>query len=111
MDIKTDPLTYSPLIQKQHDPGKILASIDIVMQSAQAYEFRTTCIKPLVNEVVMASIGQHIKGAMLYALQRFQNIGVLNPDFFRQNDCEYTDKELMCLKIAAESWVARCVIR
>lgn len=111
MDIKTDPFTYAPLIQKESDPEPILASIQIVMQSAIAYEFRTTCLKPLVNASVIASIGHRIQGAMVYALQRFIHTGVLHPEFCENNDCEFNDDELMHLKSVAEPFVKKCIVR
>jgi len=111
MDIKTDPLNYSPLIWKNSNPDQIFSSIQIVMQSALPYEFRTTCLKPLVNETNIGSIARCIEGAMLYALQRFQNIEVLNPEFCRKNYCEYDDGELRHLKSVAEPFVNKCIVR
>ncbi|MBU0697836.1 MAG: anaerobic ribonucleoside-triphosphate reductase activating protein [Proteobacteria bacterium] len=111
MDIKTDPFNYSPLIQKDCDPEMLLASIQIIMQSAIAYEFRTTCIKPLVNASVVASIGRRIKGARFYALQRFINVRVLHPEFFENTDCEFDDNELLHLKSVAEPFVNKCIVR
>jgi len=112
MDIKTDPFNYSPHIRKDCDPDKILSSIQIIMQSAISYEFRTTCLRPLVDERVVESIAQSIEGSMLYALQKFKNIGVLRPEFFKNNDdCEYDHSELMHLKSVADPWVKKCIIR
>jgi hypothetical protein len=64
-----------------------------------------------VNETIIERIGRCIEGAMLYALQRFQNIEVLNPEFCRKNDCEYDDSELMHLKSVAETFVTNCIVR
>ena len=111
MDIKTDPFNYSPLIWENSQPNQILSSIQIVMQAAIPYEFRTTCLKPFVNETVIKGIAQRIEGAMLYAIQRFQNYKVLDPEFCRKNDCEYDDNELMHLKSVAEPLVKQCIIR
>ena len=111
MDIKTDPWNYSPLIQKKCDPEQIFTSIQIIMQSGIAYEFRTTCIKPLVDENVVERIAQRIKGSMLYALQQFKNFGVLQPEFFEHNNCQYDHNELMHLKSVAEPWVQKCIVR
>ena len=111
MDIKTDPFQYSRFITKECNPDHILTSIKIIMESSLAYEFRTTCIKPLVDENVVERIAQRIKGSMLYALQQFKNLGVLQPEFFEHNNCKYNHNELMHLKSVAEPWVQKCIIR
>ncbi len=111
MDIKTEPSNYAPLIQKKCDPEQIFESIRIIMQSGIAYEFRTTCIKPLVDAKIIESIARYIHGARLYALQQFKNIGVLHPELFANNDCEYDDNELMHLRSVARPWVKECIVR
>jgi pyruvate formate lyase activating enzyme len=65
MDIKTDPAHYSPLIQTKGHPDRILESIRIIMDTAPAYEFRTTCVKPLINAAVIETIGRYPGGAAL----------------------------------------------
>ena len=111
MDIKTDPLNYSPVINQYHDTRRILASIQIIMDSAPDYEFRTTCIKPLVNESVIDTIGRHIKGAKRYALQRFHNVKVLHPEYFFNIGKPHGQDEILGLKEVADTWVADCFIR
>ncbi|MDM8551643.1 anaerobic ribonucleoside-triphosphate reductase activating protein [Desulfobacterales bacterium HSG2] len=111
MDIKTDPFHYSPLIKKDCDYESILSSIRIIMESGLPYEFKTTCIKPLVDEQVIRSISHIIQGAMLYALQQFHKTEVLQPEFFRKNIYAYTFDELMLLKSVAEPWVEACIVR
>jgi len=111
MDIKTDPFNYSPLIKKNCKPDNIISSIRIIMESELAYEFRTTCIKPIVNKQVIESISRRIKGAMLYVLQQFQNTDVLHPEFFQENEEPYDHDELLHFKSIAEPWVKRCIVR
>ncbi len=111
MDIKTDPLNYAPTLQKNCNPDHILSSIRMLMASTITHEFRTTCVKPLVDADVVHRVSQLIKGSRLYALQRFQNVGVLHPEFFRGNDLVYDDEFLLSLKATAAPWVKRCIIR
>jgi len=111
MDIKTDPCRYSPLIQKNFNPSFLLESIRLVMTSTLEYEFKTTCIKPLVDAAVIENISRLISGAPLYALQQFQPNDVLCPEFFRQNDRCYNEGELMSLKAIAQPWVGECLVR
>ena len=71
MDIKTDPHHYPPLIQRDPEPDLLIESIHIIMASAPDYEFRTTCVRPIVDEQIIESIAATIEGAKRYALQPF----------------------------------------
>jgi pyruvate formate lyase activating enzyme len=101
MDLKTDPCNVSA----------ILSSIEIIMSSARAYEFRTTCVKPIVTAGVVEDICRLIEGAGLYALQRFHKSQILHPDFFKDANYEYNDDEIKQLKAIAEPWVKQCIVR
>lgn len=111
MDVKTDPFRYSPLTKEDYTPERILSSIKIIMESNLPHEFKTTCIKPLVDASVIKTISQLIEGSDLYALQRFQRTEVLHPEFFEKNEYLIDENELMRLKSVAEPWVKRCIIR
>ena len=111
MDIKTDPACYAPIIQKESKPDKILSSIRIIMDSGIDYEFRTTCVKPLVDAHIIKNISKLIKGSMLFALQQFNNSKVLHPEFFRKNNRRFDDGELSYLQSVASPWVRKCIIR
>ncbi len=111
MDIKTDPLHYLSFIKRDCSPGDIVSSIRIIMESGLGYEFKTTCIKPLVSEEVVRNICHIIQGADLYALQQFRNTEVLHPEFFKGSDCSYDDRELIRFRAIAEPWVRECIVR
>jgi len=111
MDLKTDPVLYKSYIKSDCGPDPILASIRILMESGIDYEFRTTCVKPIVTLETIENMSHLIQGARLYALQRFRNYEVLHPEFFGGVENEYSDEELMQLKAAAEPWVSDCIIR
>ena len=111
MDIKTDPFSYWPRIQKTYQPDRILESIRIVMESAPAYEFRTTCVRPFVDQAVIETIGQLIRGADHYVLQRFRDTSVLCPEFFHNSSPALTDGEMQQLQTAAAAYVKRCTVR
>ena len=112
MDIKSDPLQYPPAITKYYDPGQTIASIEMIMGSGIPYEFRTTCVKPIVNEKNIKDIVRTIKGAELYALQRFRDDnGVLNPRFFAKTGAAHSKDELRKLKAISEPWVKKCIVR
>ena len=111
MDIKTNPLHYSPVLVKDYDPAQLLASIHTIMETAKAYEFRTTCVKPIVDEQSIIKIAKTIRGATLYVLQQFRNGRVLHPEYFAQNQGSYDEDGLRLLKSIAEPWVKECIIR
>ena len=111
MDIKTDPSRYPSFIHKDARPDEILESIEIIKDRAPAYEFRTTCIRPIVDGPVIEHISRIIKGAMLYALQRVNKTEVLHPEFFEGIGSVYDEADLSHLKSLAEPWVEKCVIR
>ena len=72
MDIKNSEEKY-PLtcgVQKV-DMTKIFKSIDLIMNSGVDYEFRTTVVDELHDESDFPKIGEMIKGAKRYFLQRF----------------------------------------
>ncbi len=111
MDLKTDPVQYATYIQTSCNVNAILASIEIIMDSAVAYEFRTTCVKPIVTEPIIENICRLIKGARLYALQRFHESEMLHPEFFKEINYEYSDEELGQLKAVAEPHIKQVIIR
>ncbi len=111
MDLKTDPACYATYIKTNCNVTAILSSIEIIMESASAYEFRTTCVKPIVTPADIQNIGRLINGASLYALQRFHKSRMLHPDFFKETNYEYSDDELLQLKGVAEPWVEKCIVR
>nr|MBL0717137.1 anaerobic ribonucleoside-triphosphate reductase activating protein [Desulfobacterales bacterium] len=111
MDIKTAPDNYSPLIWKKAEPEKILASTDIIMNSGLDYEFRTTCLKPFIDQKSIKKISGIIKGARLYALQRCNDKNVLDRDFFNNNDRLIKEDEFQKLKLIASEQVDECIIR
>jgi len=112
MDLKTDPVKYAKYIQPRCDVSSILSSIEIIMASAVAHEFRTTCVKPIVTAQTIENICHLIQGAGLYVLQRFHRSEMLHPEFFeKEASYEYTDDELVHFKTLAGPWVGQCLVR
>ena len=111
MDIKTDPFQYSPLIKQDYNPSHILSSIQLIMESSIAYEFRTTCVRPFVDDCHIEKIANIIEGATLYVLQRFRNTGVLHPEFFSNINPGYDKTEIMCLQDIIKKKKKKCIIR
>lgn len=111
MDLKTEPGMYKKLICSDLNPDDLLSSIVTIMQSAPDYEFRTTCVKGFVDERIIENIGLLIKGANLYALQSFNPVEILHPEFFNGNEMGLDFSEINRLRSVAEPLVKVCVVR
>ena len=111
MDIKTDPFNYAPFFIEKYNPEDILKSIHLIMASAKDYEFRTTCVKPFVDQDIIRNICEHIKGAKRYCLQKFSPTNVLDPDFFKASGSPCDDKDLETLGAIAVESVQECIVR
>ena len=74
MDIKNSPERYAEtagLPQERFDITAIERSIDIIMNSAPDYEFRTTVVTELFDETSIEGAARMILGAKKYFLQKF----------------------------------------
>jgi len=111
MDIKSTLPNYSLFTPNKSISDLIKRSIEIIMTHSPAYEFRTTCVKPIVSETIINDIAKSISNAQLYALQRFKKEKVLRPEFFKDSDNGFTDKEMEQLRTIAGQWVRKCLVR
>lgn len=111
MDIKTDPDLYVPLVAETCPPESIRDSISLIMGGKVPYEFKTTCVKPIVDESIMDRISRLICGADRLAIQRFVYTEVLDPEFFSSGDCHFSEAEFSRVMSIAKSRVKTCVIR
>lgn len=111
MDIKMEPERYAACISRRCDAGAVTDSIRCVMESGIDYEFRTTCVKPLVTPQVVEHIARLIQGARRYALQTFRPGRMLRPEFFDGIDPAASALEMETLKELAAPWVQRCILR
>lgn len=112
MDIKTLPQRYGRYIQKGFDPQSLLASIGHIMEAGKPYEFRTTCLSPLVDADVVEGIGRIIQDARLYVLQPFVPGQILCPDFVGQGNKQvYRKSDLDRFAAVAGKWVRKCDVR
>jgi pyruvate formate lyase activating enzyme len=111
MDIKTDPEAYPQDISCNENTESILESIALIMAADISYEFRTTCLKPFVDDTVIETISRTIRGARLYALQSFKDENVLNPGFFRNGAPGYSRPEMERFQTLAAPWVQTCIVR
>jgi len=112
MDIKTSLENYHLVLPGKFDTAKILKSIRLLMDKAPAYEFRTTCSRPFINQEIMGDIGKMIKGASKYILQKCsRNVIVLEPDFLTQDKNFFSDKEMLELQKIIDKYVVTSIVR
>jgi len=111
MDIKTSPNLYKMFPRNRCKVDDIFSSIGIIMGSKIAYEFRTTCVRPLVDALAVEKIAKNIRDAELYALQGFHRTKLLRPEFFRGIEPAYDQDTMMGLKSIAGSYVQKCILR
>ena len=72
MDIKNSPERYAETAGlRQMDLAPIRESVSLLMEGRTDYEFRTTAVAELHDDDSFEQIGQWIKGAKRYYLQRF----------------------------------------
>ncbi len=93
MDIKTAPEKYKLIGFDNYN--LISESIALVMQQAPNYEFRTTCVKPIVEPKDFAKIGSWLNGAKKLYLQHFKKDVTLDPAF--ENAIGLSDEELFSI--------------
>ncbi len=111
MDVKTDPKDYFPILTKNDDPKPIRTSLELIQTAGVAYEFRTTCVRPLVDEKIMATMAELVAGAPLYVLQRFRHREkILSPAFFHDQP-DFSERELEQLQAIVAPRVKQCLIR
>jgi len=81
------------------------------MGSSISYEFRTTCVKPFIDEPTMKRITQIIEGARFYVLQHFQPNHLLTPEFIKDTTPGFDQEGMSRLSAIAAPNVQSCIIR
>lgn len=109
MDMKSPLETYSQTVARPVDVEAIRESIRILLASSVEYEFRTTIVKSLLSQEGLKRIGESIRGAKRYYLQKFVPTKILNPQFRRK--VSYADEEFEQFREMMHEYVDTCEIR
>lgn len=109
IDLKTIPSRYRELHPGVVDSADLLATIRLVMAAPVTVEFRTTCIRGLVDELVIAELGRLIEGAPLWALQQYHPTAVLDPAW--QDLPPYSAADVHQLAAVARQYAGAVVVR
>lgn len=109
MDIKSPLDKYKAAVKRKIDTAKIKKSIDLIILSGIDYEFRTTVVRGELDENDLIKIGGMIKGAKLYALQKFVPSKVYDKKFYERSS--YSQDELDLIKDKLKNYVSKIIIR
>ncbi len=109
MDIKAPLSNYSETVGRPVDIENIKRSIDLLLKGTIAYEFRTTVVKTLLSPDDITFIGESIRGAETYYLQKFIPTKTLNPAFLKKTT--YSDIEFEEMRSTMSAYVQNCYIR
>lgn len=114
MDIKTIPDRYSPLFTKRPDIEKdIRLSIKIIKDSGIPHEFRTTCVKSIIDKNAIHTILQLVLGADLYVLQKanIKKQSILNPEYFNTLAWEFDSATIESFRELSSQYVKNTLVR
>jgi pyruvate formate lyase activating enzyme len=109
MDIKAPLTSYGKIVGRPAHTENIRKSLTLLMESGVPYEFRTTVVRALLSPEDFDSIGEDIRGAHRYYLQKFVPTKILNPAFIRKST--YNDDEFERIRARMETYVDQCSIR
>lgn len=108
MDIKGPLEKYQAIAAYPIDTAAVQRTIELLRYSDIEYEFRTTVVKSQLAPGDFTGIGELIKGAPRFALQRFRPGKTLHPAF--RHETTYSDEEFEAIKEMLEEYVDECVI-
>ncbi len=110
MDVKAPIERYREVTVSMVNTDDILKSIKLIMEKAPNYEFRTTIVKGQLDAEDFEKIGKMIKGAPLYALQKFVVYGkTLDPNFMKREG--YSNEKMQKFKKIMEKYANKVIIR
>lgn len=108
MDIKNSPQKYAASCGLESmDFENIKKSKELLIHSGIEYEFRTTVVKQLHTEEDFEQIGEFIKGAKRYYLQKFTDSG----DIISKGLCAHDDVYMRKCLEAVRKYVPNAELR
>ncbi len=109
MDAKGPLDRYGDITNSKVDTGKIRKSLELIKNSGQSHEFRTTVVKSQLSDDDIMAIGRYVDGASSFVLQEFVPSKTLDPSFM--NELSHTPKKFSELKEVVKDYVGRCLVR
>ncbi|OGR39487.1 MAG: anaerobic ribonucleoside-triphosphate reductase activating protein [Desulfobacula sp. RIFOXYB2_FULL_45_6] len=112
MDIKTRLTDYPLVVPGKFDVSLIRDSIRLLMEKAPDYEFRTTCARPFISREIVNEIGEMVRGAKSYILQKCsRNVKVLDPEFLKKDEHFFSDDEMIELRDILKKYGVTSTVR
>jgi len=108
MDVKL-PLDKYEEIGCKVPSSKIHKNIECIMKSNLDYEFRTTVVPGMHEDIDIENIAQLIKGAKKYYIQNFQGIKTLDKTL--EGKKGFNEKKLILFKSIAKKYIDNVEIR
>jgi len=109
MDIKASLENYAQVCGVKLDVNKIPKSINLIINSGLAHEFRSTVLPKYHNAQEIEKMAKMIQGAKHYFLQNFRNQHTLSSELAQARS--FTQAELKELQKIAVPYVQDCQIR
>ncbi len=107
MDLKAPAKKYVLVTGVSVNWSKIKESVKIIEQSGLPYEFRTTIVPELLDQADIMKMGDVIKGAAKWYLQKFKpDTDLVNPKFKSLEP--YDDKTMAELAALGRKYVTLC---
>jgi len=110
MDIKAPFFKYQTVVGVPVDCNNLQKSVKIIMTSGLPYEFRTTVVPGLLQLDDFTAMGESIKGANKWYLQRFKSDTDL-VDAGYQAQAAYTLKEMASFAAIGKKYTDLCEVR
>ncbi|KKP55665.1 MAG: Anaerobic ribonucleoside-triphosphate reductase activating protein [candidate division WS6 bacterium GW2011_GWF2_33_92] len=109
MDIKYEEEIYKQNLKGKIEYEEIEKSIELLMNMAKDYEFRTTYVKGIHTLNSAKGIGRLIKGSKRYYIQNFRPGKTINPGLNNTNS--FTPDELIDIEKIVKKYVKEVEIR
>jgi pyruvate formate lyase activating enzyme len=109
MDIKSSPENYSKTVGLTADIERIKLSVEMIMNSGVAYEFRTTVVPGIHSEKDFVKIAKWIQGAPAYYLQEYREMRTLDPNMSKITKGKTLD--LKKIKASMDPYIKKVGIR
>lgn len=109
MDIKGSLEKYASIAARLVDTDAIKKSIQVILASNVHHEFRTTVVQSQLSFSDFDKMGQLIKGAQLFSIQKFVPAKTLDPSFAKERT--YDEADLVKIKKIMKQYVDKCAIR
>ena len=109
MDIKAPWDKYARVAGSLVNITDIKKSMDLIMESGISYEFRTTLVESLLGPDDVMSIGETIRGASLYVLQKFVPSKHVESTYTKGKSMP--DEDIARIVSDLRSLVGRCITR